>query len=148
MLWRNTQDNSVHDDMDGKALLLPTWPKNMVQITQSEADALLAPTAEQLLVKKDEILKHFVKLRMEIISALSMIAGKMQRTGDSTAALACDTALTSFMDIENTPEFIAAKDDKTAQTVIRTAYQTIVDTLTLSSSVAASEFSKFGFTYP
>ena len=42
-LWKNLQDNSIHDDMDGQALSLPTWPKNMERITQEEADALLAP---------------------------------------------------------------------------------------------------------
>jgi hypothetical protein len=42
-LWKNPQDNSVHDDMDGTALSLPIWPQGMVQITQAEADVLLAP---------------------------------------------------------------------------------------------------------
>lgn len=42
MLWKDS-NNGIHDDMDGEALLLPIWPQGMVQITQAEAEALLAP---------------------------------------------------------------------------------------------------------
>jgi hypothetical protein len=42
-LWHNPIDNSIHDDMNGEALALPVWPQGMVQITQAEAEALLAP---------------------------------------------------------------------------------------------------------
>ena len=41
-LWKDS-NNVVHDDDEGRALSLPIWPQGMVQITQSEADALLAP---------------------------------------------------------------------------------------------------------
>ena len=39
-LWKDPQNN-IHDDMDGTALLLPSWPKGLVQITQAEANVLL-----------------------------------------------------------------------------------------------------------
>ena len=41
-LWKDS-NNAVHDDMNGEALSLSIWPQGMVQITQAEADALLAP---------------------------------------------------------------------------------------------------------
>lgn len=48
-LWKDS-NNGIHDDMDGAALSLPTWPQGMTQITQSEADAILNPplTSAQL----------------------------------------------------------------------------------------------------
>jgi hypothetical protein len=48
--WKDT-NNKVHDDMNGEALYLPSWSQGMTQITQAEADAILAPpppTSEQL----------------------------------------------------------------------------------------------------
>jgi len=42
-LWFNTADNSIHDDMNGEALSLPSWPKGMSPITQAEANAILNP---------------------------------------------------------------------------------------------------------
>ena len=41
-LWKDA-NGGIHDDADGAALSLPIWPQGMVQITQAEADALLAP---------------------------------------------------------------------------------------------------------
>ena len=41
-LWKDS-NNKIHDDDEGRALSLPIWPQGMVQITQAEADALLAP---------------------------------------------------------------------------------------------------------
>jgi len=42
-LWFNTADNSIHDDMNGEALSLTSWPKGMSPITQAEANAILNP---------------------------------------------------------------------------------------------------------
>lgn len=42
-LWKDISGR-VHDDMNGEALSLPVWPQGMTQITQKEADALLAPS--------------------------------------------------------------------------------------------------------
>lgn len=41
-LWKDS-NGKVHDDMDGAALSLPSWPQGMTQITQPEADAILNP---------------------------------------------------------------------------------------------------------
>lgn len=34
------KNNTIHDDDNGRALLLPSWPKNLTPITQAEADAI------------------------------------------------------------------------------------------------------------
>lgn len=41
-LWTNAARTEVHDDMNGTALTLAVWPKGLTQITQAEADAILA----------------------------------------------------------------------------------------------------------
>jgi hypothetical protein len=63
-LWKNPQDNSVHDDDDGQALSLPIWPQGMVQITQSEADVILHPplTAQQ---RRDTIDAQIISLEQQ-----------------------------------------------------------------------------------
>jgi hypothetical protein len=48
-------DNSVHDDDDGRALVLASWPKNAIQITQAEADAILNPPMPLAELKADKI---------------------------------------------------------------------------------------------
>lgn len=40
-LWK-TANNEIHDDMDGAALSLPNWPRDMTQITDVEADQIRA----------------------------------------------------------------------------------------------------------
>jgi hypothetical protein len=146
-LWKNL-NNQIHDDMDGVALSYPNWPQQgMVKITQQEADVLLAPTAEQLLEQKTDVLKTFISLRATIVNVLSAIAGRMERAGDMSSALACDAAATSFINIENTAEFIAATDAPTAQAVIITAYKTIAATLAKSSPISAAQFEAMGFSY-
>jgi hypothetical protein len=54
-LWHNSIDNSIHDDMNGEALLIPAWPQGMTQITQAQADALLAPPPLTSVQQRDTI---------------------------------------------------------------------------------------------
>jgi hypothetical protein len=142
------QDNNLHDDMDGEAITLPIWPLDMIEITQQEAGALLAPTPAQLLEQKVGVLKEFISLRERIVSVLTGIAGRTQRAGDLTSALACDAAAESFIGIENTPAFIAAPDSKTAQAIILAASQSIAATLTKASPSAAEQFAAMKLIYP
>ena len=39
-IWQNQIDNSLHDDMNGEALNLPIWPQGMIQLTDSEVEAI------------------------------------------------------------------------------------------------------------
>jgi hypothetical protein len=39
-LWKDVSSN-IYDDANGAALFLASWPKNLVQITQAQADASL-----------------------------------------------------------------------------------------------------------
>lgn len=49
-VWKNEADGSLHDDMNGDALLMPGWPTGMTQLTDEAAHAAQypAPTTEQL----------------------------------------------------------------------------------------------------
>ena len=38
-IWKD-DNNQLHDDMDGQALLLPSWPKGMVQLTDEQVSAI------------------------------------------------------------------------------------------------------------
>jgi predicted NAD/FAD-dependent oxidoreductase len=53
-LWKDS-NNKIHDDMNGKALALPTWPQGMTQITQADATAILnpAPTPAQIFTQAE-----------------------------------------------------------------------------------------------
>jgi hypothetical protein len=52
-IWKNESDGSLHDDCNGEALSLPTWPTGLVELTAEEAYAAQhpAPTAQQLAEK-------------------------------------------------------------------------------------------------
>lgn len=41
-LWIDS-NNTLHDDMNGEALSLPSWPKGMTQATQAQIDAIRNP---------------------------------------------------------------------------------------------------------
>lgn len=45
--WKNI-NGQIYDDMNGAALLLPSWPIGLTQITQTQADAIRSPTLAQL----------------------------------------------------------------------------------------------------
>lgn len=40
-LWKDS-NNILHDDMDGEALSLPSWPAGLIQVTPAEADTIRA----------------------------------------------------------------------------------------------------------
>jgi hypothetical protein len=42
-IWQNPADGTLHDDMDGAALALPTWPQNMTLLTDEQAQVLQNP---------------------------------------------------------------------------------------------------------
>jgi hypothetical protein len=52
-IWQNPADGTLHDDMDGAALALASWPQGMAQLTDEQALALQnpPPSATQLAVQ-------------------------------------------------------------------------------------------------
>ena len=40
--WQNPADQSLHDDMNGAALLLPSWPSGMTQLTDAQVATIAA----------------------------------------------------------------------------------------------------------
>ena len=55
-LWKDAS-GGIHDDADGSALDLPSWPQGLTQITQAQADALNAPTPAQVKINQWEAIK-------------------------------------------------------------------------------------------
>jgi len=47
-IWQNPADGTLHDDMDGAALALASWPQGMTQLTDEQAAALQNPSAADL----------------------------------------------------------------------------------------------------
>lgn len=45
-IWQDASGN-LHDDMNGAALLLPSWPQGMTLLTDTQVAALAVPTAAQ-----------------------------------------------------------------------------------------------------
>lgn len=47
-IWHNPADGTLHDDMDGAALDLPSWPQGMMEATADQIAAASQPSDEQL----------------------------------------------------------------------------------------------------
>jgi hypothetical protein len=45
-IWRD-ENGGLHDDMDGLALSLPSWPQGMTQLTNEQVQDMQAPTLAQ-----------------------------------------------------------------------------------------------------
>lgn len=45
-IWQD-KNGGLHDDMDGAALSLPSWPQGMTELTAAQVTALQAPTLAQ-----------------------------------------------------------------------------------------------------
>jgi hypothetical protein len=64
-LWKDL-NNQIHDDMDGQALYIPSWPQGMVQITRAEADAILNSPKTQTQQFKE--IEHAFELYMDSVA--------------------------------------------------------------------------------
>jgi hypothetical protein len=63
-----TPDNKLHDDEDGFALSLPSWPQDAVLATQEQIDAITNPpeTAEQIIARLESALdRHLDEVAKE-----------------------------------------------------------------------------------
>lgn len=80
-LWKDS-NNVVHDDDEGRALSLPIWPQGLVQITQAEADALLAPPPLTVAQKKQAVQDQITALEQQ------QLLPRVTREGLMAAAVA------------------------------------------------------------
>ena len=88
-LWKDS-NNEIHDDSDGAALSLPIWPQGMVQITQAEADALLAPpplSAKQSALNQIAVLESSITQRRLREAAIGQDGGWLSNVDSQIAAL-------------------------------------------------------------
>jgi hypothetical protein len=89
-LWYNSADNTLHDDANGEALLLPSWPKGMTQATQPQIDAIRNPplTAAAALVAYQQSARDIIVATDATFAriARAIRRGKLLGT-DATVAL-------------------------------------------------------------
>ena len=90
------------------------------------------------------VMRRFRDLRAKMCDALGSIAGRMQRAGDTSSALALDAAAASLLNIPAQPSVMSATTAKQLELAIVTEYRTIAQTLTTTSPAAAIEFNKLG----
>lgn len=55
-LWYNAVDNTLHDDMDGAAIGLGSWPVGMTIATDAQIQAVLNPTKSSKQIALEKIL--------------------------------------------------------------------------------------------
>lgn len=55
-IWYNAVDNTLHDDMDGTALGLGSWPGGMTIATDEQIQAILNPTKSSKQIALEKIL--------------------------------------------------------------------------------------------
>ena len=74
-IWKNPTDNSLHDDMNGEALTLESWPKGMTQLTDAEVSAIQA--AAQVLTPA-QLLAQFQQAAQTALSATDTTFARIQ----------------------------------------------------------------------
>ena len=93
-IWIDS-NNVLHDDMDGAALSLPSWPQGMKQATQEQITAATTPAPIPLpLLAQVELDKSDVTC-MRILSAGQAIPGEWQSYRVALRGIANKTDTTS-----------------------------------------------------
>lgn len=113
MLYINF-NNQLHDDADGFALFLPTWPKDARIATQSEIDAILNPpkTLTEIVANQIEQVKNN---RADILNQLDYFQLSALTNGDLGKAKAIELAKTELRDITELDVKSAKTEDEVAQ---------------------------------
>ena len=76
-IWYNPADGTLHDDMDGSAIGLPSWPTGMIEATEEQI------TAAQQLSPKEQ----WAEYQAEARSALAVSDTTVMRCYESGIAL-------------------------------------------------------------
>lgn len=80
-LYKDTQNN-IHDDDNGRALALPSWPKfGLTKITQAEADAIRTPSLSDQKISKWEEIKSY---RDKVKAGGVLVSTKWFHTDDAS----------------------------------------------------------------
>lgn len=69
-----TPNNQLHDDADGFALTLPSWPKDACIATQAEIDAILNPpeTPEQIIARLESVIESHIDFVIKSMGYVSL----------------------------------------------------------------------------
>ena len=85
-IWQNPADNSLHDDMDGLALGLPSWPADMVELSDDQVAAARAPTLAQAQAAQIALLNAAYAVAITAPVQLTTAGGTAARFPQSDAA--------------------------------------------------------------
>ena len=88
-----TPTQELHDDADGFALSLPTWPKDARIATQSEIDAILNPPISALEIKEQHNFEIQQKIEEKESDSLRALREAILY-GNKTELLAIDKEIT------------------------------------------------------
>ena len=116
-LWIN-EKNEIHDDMDGEALELPSWPAGLRKLGEEEAAALRVVEWSP-----DALLGKFRDARETVLNRLAGIW--IFSTSDEVKS-ACSSARAALLSLPESKGVVSAKDDASLKLAILAAYKEIV----------------------
>lgn len=85
-IWKD-QNGTLHDDMEGTALSLPSWPQGLVLLTSEQAAALQQPSANQLILNQITALEASVTDRRIREAVLGVDNGWLKNLNNQIATL-------------------------------------------------------------
>ncbi len=91
-IWQDT-DGKLHDDMNGEALLLPSWPQGATLLDEQQVQSLYAPTRDQVLLNITSMIQNALDRGARswnydsILSAASYVASTNAQYAADAAAL-------------------------------------------------------------
>lgn len=109
-----TPDNKLHDDADGLALTLPSWPKDAVLANQEEIDAIHSP------LKPPEQIKAEIQAQIDSLeAALYMGRGEREAWLALTVSTAAQQGVTEPILYTKNPFYKKLKDQDNAIKLLR-----------------------------
>lgn len=117
-----TQNNQLHDDAGGEALLLPTWPKDAVLATDDQINAILSPVQPKYVPQSVSRAKGLIAL--ELAGHLSAIEAYMSHP---------DTPKIQKLAFDNAQEFARASPTVAAVAQLRGLTDDQIDDLFIAA---------------
>lgn len=114
-------------------------PKGCLEISDAEAEAIRL-SERDLVAEKAQMLEIGRTMREAVMNRLNGIAGRMQRSGDTVSAAACDNAVTELLALPTWPDVVAATDGPTTKAAFLARYYQIASDLQTASPYAYTAF--------
>lgn len=122
-----TPDNTLHDDMGGAALSLPSWPRDAKTITNEEADAIRSASITALPQQQmiQQVMLGMKSKRLDIFRVLDTLqvdALTANKQPQAQAIMQAKTAMTALNNID----LSGYQTAEAMEQAIQYAYWTIV----------------------